>query len=182
MWWWLSCGGGCHVVVIVMWWWFSCKIKHGNGDRCWLYRSCWWLSCGGGRHVVLIVIGTGCHVVVEVIGNDCPGSGWLLTVPLHGEGLWKNQSFKICWRHCNKSFFTTLKPSSVFKCRSEVYDFENHFVAYFYHNTCHVKRINRFFEKKLFWDTLMLMLVLLEQTSTRQIAVESSEKYHGRTD
>ena len=101
---------------------------------------------------------------------------------LHGEGLWKNQSFKICWRHCNKSFFTTLKPSSVFKCRSEVYDFENHFVASFYHNTCHVKRINRFFEKKLFWDTLMLMLVLLEQTSTRQIAVESSEKYHGRTD
>ena len=79
MWWWLSCGGGCHVVVIVMWWWFSCKIKHGNGDRCWLYRACWWLSCGGGRHVVLIVIGTGCHVVVEVIGNDCPGSGWLLT-------------------------------------------------------------------------------------------------------
>ena len=79
MWWWLSCGGGCHVVVIVMWWWFSCKIKHGNGDRCWLYRACWWLSCGGGCHVVLIVIGTGCHVVVEVIGNDCPGSGWLLT-------------------------------------------------------------------------------------------------------
>ena len=79
MWWWLSWGSDCHVVVIVMWWWFSCKIKPGNGDRCWLYRACWWLSCGGGCHVVLIVIGTGCHVVVEVIGNDCPGSGWLLT-------------------------------------------------------------------------------------------------------
>ena len=89
MWWWLSCGGGCHVVVIVMWWWFSCKIKHGNGDRCWLYRACWWLSCGGGCHVVLIVIGTGCHVVVEVIGNDCPGSGWLLTLSSQLENLTK---------------------------------------------------------------------------------------------
>ena len=93
MWWWLSCGGGCHVVVIVMWWWFSCKIKHGNGDRCWLYRACWWLSCGGGCHVVLIVIGTGCHVVVEVIGNDCPGSGWLLTV-------WKMKYVSSFGRRC----------------------------------------------------------------------------------
>ena len=79
MWWWLSWGSDCHVVVIVMWWWFSCKIKPGNGDRCWLYRACWWLSCGGGCHVVVIVIGSGCHVVVMVIGNDCTGSGWLLT-------------------------------------------------------------------------------------------------------
>ena len=81
MWWWLSWGSDCHVVVIVMWWWFSCKIKPGNGDRCWLYRACWWLSCGGGCHVVVIVIGSGCHVVVMVIGNDCTGSGWLLTLP-----------------------------------------------------------------------------------------------------
>ena len=35
---------------------------------------------------------------------------------------------------------------------------ENRFKGSFYHNTCRVKKINRFFENNLFWDTLMRML------------------------
>ena len=35
---------------------------------------------------------------------------------------------------------------------------ENRFKGSFYHNTCRVKKINRFFENNLFWDTLMPML------------------------
>ena len=39
-----------------------------------------------------------------------------------------------------------------------VYNSENRFVGSFYHNTCRVKRINRFFENNLFWDTLVCMI------------------------
>ena len=37
------------------------------------------------------------------------------------------------------------------------YNSENHLVGSLYHNTCCVKRVNRFFEKNLFWDTLVYM-------------------------
>ena len=36
-----------------------------------------------------------------------------------------------------------------------VYNFKNRFVGSFYHNTCRVKRIKRFFEKSVFWDRLV---------------------------
>ena len=41
-----------------------------------------------------------------------------------------------------------------------VYNSENRFVGSFYHNTCRVKLVNRYFEeeKNLFWNTLLLML------------------------
>ena len=38
-----------------------------------------------------------------------------------------------------------------------VYNSENRFVGSFYHNTCRVKRVNRFFEN---WDTLLHRPVL----------------------
>ena len=36
-----------------------------------------------------------------------------------------------------------------------VYNSENRFVGSFYHTTCRVKRIKRFFEKSVFWDRLI---------------------------
>ena len=37
-----------------------------------------------------------------------------------------------------------------------VYNSENHFLGSIYHNTCCVKMVNRFLERKnLFWDTLI---------------------------
>ena len=39
-----------------------------------------------------------------------------------------------------------------------VYNSENRFVGSFNHNTCSVKRINRFFENTLFCDTLVSMI------------------------
>ena len=38
-----------------------------------------------------------------------------------------------------------------------IYNSENHFLGFLYHNTCCVKRVNRFFEKNLFWYTLVYM-------------------------
>ena len=39
-----------------------------------------------------------------------------------------------------------------------VYNSENRFVVSFYHNTCRVKRVNRFFENNLFWATLIIII------------------------
>ena len=36
-----------------------------------------------------------------------------------------------------------------------VYNSENRFVGSFYHTTCRVKRVKRFFEKSAFWDRLI---------------------------
>ena len=39
-----------------------------------------------------------------------------------------------------------------------VYNSENRFVGSFYHNTCRVKRIKRFFENNQFWDRLIYIV------------------------
>ena len=52
-----------------------------------------------------------------------------------------------------------------------VYNSEKRFVGSFYHNTCGVKRANRFFENNLFWDTLMTILIMI-------IVINHSDHHH----
>ena len=46
---------------------------------------------------------------------------------------------------------------------------ENRFVGSFYHNTCRVKRVNRFFENNLFWDTVWTIQCMVHTSLILQL-------------
>ena len=44
-----------------------------------------------------------------------------------------------------------------------VYNSENRFVGSFYQFTCRVKRVKRYFEKSVFWDRLIIIVLKVKQ-------------------
>ena len=57
----------------------------------------------------------------------------------------------------NRAISPLKSPLKTADTQLWVYNSENRFVGSFYHNTCRVKRVKRFFEKSVFWDRLIVM-------------------------
>ena len=51
----------------------------------------------------------------------------------------------------------------------------------FYHNTCRVKRVNRFFENNLFWDTLIVMFNISTFSTFFRSFANVSPSLHSRS-